>query len=131
RHRAAAFDSHPAAHRACVGYAAALPDHNRGRAQAAAAPQGLDRISAARPNPLTASEWLDVFTRIGAGVRRAVLPLSGTEAGRAQLSVGAGGDTTMELDRAAEDVVFAELTNVAEGGQTFSVLSEEVGRRSF
>ena len=37
----------------------------------------------------------------------------------------------MELDRAAEDVVFAELTSVAEGGQTLSVLSEEVGRRSF
>jgi myo-inositol-1(or 4)-monophosphatase len=64
-------------------------------------------------------------------VRRAVLPLSGTEAGRAQLSVGAGGDTTMELDRAAEDVVFAELAKVAESNEKFSVLSEEVGRRSF
>ena len=64
-------------------------------------------------------------------MRRTVLPLSGTEAGRRQLSVGAGGDTTMELDRAAEEVVFRELGGLAEKGETFSVLSEEVGHRSF
>jgi myo-inositol-1(or 4)-monophosphatase len=64
-------------------------------------------------------------------VRRAVVPLAGTEAGRAQLSVGAGGDTTIELDRAAEDVVFSELSGLARGGERFSVLSEEAGHRSF
>jgi myo-inositol-1(or 4)-monophosphatase len=60
-----------------------------------------------------------------------VLPLSGTEAGRVQLSVGAGGDTTMELDRAAEAVVFSELAGLGERGETFSVLSEEAGYRNF
>ena len=64
-------------------------------------------------------------------MRRAVLPLSATEAGRAQLSVGAGGDTTMELDRAAEVIVFTELASLAEHGERFSVLSEEAGHRSF
>jgi myo-inositol-1(or 4)-monophosphatase len=64
-------------------------------------------------------------------VRQAVLPISGTEAGRAQLSVGAGGDTTIELDRAAEAVVFDELAELADRGERFSVLSEEAGRRSF
>ncbi len=64
-------------------------------------------------------------------MRAAVLPLAGTEAGRVQLGVGAGGDTTMELDRAAEAVVFAELERLAERGARFSVLSEEVGHRSF
>jgi myo-inositol-1(or 4)-monophosphatase len=64
-------------------------------------------------------------------VRAAVLLLAGTEAGRVQLGVGAGGDTTMELDRAAEAVVFAELERLAERGARFSVLSEEVGHRSF
>lgn len=64
-------------------------------------------------------------------MRDAVLPLAGTEAGRVQLSVGAGGDTTMEVDRAAEAVVFAELERLAGRGERFSVLSEEVGRRSF
>ena len=64
-------------------------------------------------------------------MRRAVLPLSGTEAGRASLSVGAGGDTTIELDRASEVVVFAELAALAERGEKFSVLSEEAGRKDF
>lgn len=60
-----------------------------------------------------------------------MLPLSGTEAGRAQLSVGAGGDTTMELDRVAEVVVFAELATLVGRGEKFSVLSEEAGHRAF
>lgn len=47
------------------------------------------------------------------------------------LSVGAGGDTTVELDRVAEEVVFAELGRLAQNGEKFSVLSEEAGRRSF
>jgi myo-inositol-1(or 4)-monophosphatase len=64
-------------------------------------------------------------------VRRAVLPLYGTEAGRSPLSVGAGGDTTIELDARAEEVVLAELAGLAERGEKLSVLSEEAGLRSF
>jgi myo-inositol-1(or 4)-monophosphatase len=60
-----------------------------------------------------------------------VLPIAGTEAGRVRYEVGAGGDTTMELDRAAEAVVFAELEALAGRGERFSVLSEESGLRSF
>ncbi len=37
----------------------------------------------------------------------------------------------MELDRAAEAVVLAELAGLSERGEKFSVLSEEAGRRSF
>jgi myo-inositol-1(or 4)-monophosphatase len=80
---------------------------------------------------LKPGDWLDLFQRIGAGVRRAVVPLAGTEAGRVQFEVGAGGDTTMEVDRAAEVVVFAELEALAGRGERFSVLSEESGLRSF
>jgi myo-inositol-1(or 4)-monophosphatase len=64
-------------------------------------------------------------------VRQAVLPLAGTEEGRKQLGMGAGGDRTMELDRAAEATVLSALEKVAGGGEKFSVLSEEVGLRSF
>jgi myo-inositol-1(or 4)-monophosphatase len=64
-------------------------------------------------------------------VRETVLPLAGTEAGRIQLAVGAGGDRTMEVDRAAEAVVFGVLQAAADDGERFSVLSEEAGRRSF
>jgi myo-inositol-1(or 4)-monophosphatase len=45
--------------------------------------------------------------------------------------MGAGGDRTMEVDRAAEALVFEELEAVAARGERFSVLSEEVGLRSF
>jgi len=81
--------------------------------------------------PLNSREWLQVFSRIGQGVRQAVLPLAGTEAGRMPLSVGAGGDTTIELDRAAEAVALGELAALVERGEKFSVLSEEAGPRDF
>jgi myo-inositol-1(or 4)-monophosphatase len=55
----------------------------------------------------------------------------GTEAGRAELSLGAGGDTTVEIDRAAEAIAFEVLERIAARGERFSVLSEEVGRRSY
>ncbi|HZQ48978.1 MAG TPA: inositol monophosphatase [Candidatus Dormibacteraeota bacterium] len=59
------------------------------------------------------------------------MPISGTVEGRAQLAVGAGGDRTMEVDRAAEAAVFSELKAIAAAGERFSVLSEEAGLRSF
>ncbi len=65
-------------------------------------------------------------------MRRVVVPLAGTEAGRKRFEVGAGGDTTIEVDRAAEAIVFAELEAVAQArGEAFSVLSEESGLRNF
>src|SRR4029077_7903720 len=131
RDRVSALDRNPPAHRARVGDAAAVSDHNRRRAPAAPAAQGLGRHHASRPVDLKPSDWLEVFSRIGARVRDVVLPLSGTPAGRVPLSVGAGGDTTMELDRAAEEVVFDELASLASRGEKFSVLSEEAGHRSF
>jgi myo-inositol-1(or 4)-monophosphatase len=77
-------------------------------------------------------DWIELFRRIGAGVRGAVIPIAGTEAGGVRFEVGAGGDTTMEVDRAAEAVVFAELEALArERSEKFSVLSEESGMRDF
>jgi myo-inositol-1(or 4)-monophosphatase len=60
-----------------------------------------------------------------------VAPLIGTEGGRRELSMGAGGDRTVEIDRLAEEVALAAFERAAAGGAAFSVLSEEVGRRSF
>jgi len=45
--------------------------------------------------------------------------------------VGAGGDTTVEVDAVAEAVVFSELAGLVERGAKFSVLSEEAGHRDF
>jgi myo-inositol-1(or 4)-monophosphatase len=64
---------------------------------------------------------------VGAAVRLATTGLIGTEAGRAEIGVGAGGDHTVELDRRAEEVALAELRRFAEAGHPCSVLSEEAG----
>ena len=81
--------------------------------------------------PLTPGDWLDVFSRIGDEVRRAVAPLSGTEEGRRGHDRGAGGDTTLEVDRVAEAIILAELARLSDRGERFSVLSEEAGSRDF
>jgi myo-inositol-1(or 4)-monophosphatase len=64
-------------------------------------------------------------------VRATVAPLIGTEGGRQEISTGAGGDRTLEIDRVAEETAFAALAAAAERGLAFSVLSEEVGHQSF
>ncbi len=48
-----------------------------------------------------------------------------------ELGRGAGGDTTVAIDRAAEDAAFAVLASQAREGEGFTVVSEEVGERSF
>jgi myo-inositol-1(or 4)-monophosphatase len=44
---------------------------------------------------------------------------------------GEGGDRTLEIDRAAEELVFAELAALAEIGARFTVVSEERGTVDF
>jgi myo-inositol-1(or 4)-monophosphatase len=75
--------------------------------------------------------WLAAFEAIAGSVRRAVVPLMGTEAGREELGVGAGGDRTVRLDRLAEEAALAELERLAGCGRRFSVLSEERGAVDF
>jgi len=79
---------------------------------------------------LTDLEWVSLFAEIGESVRAATAHLVGTEEGRLELSQGAGGDTTVEIDRLAESVVLERLQRAASEGARFSVLSEEVGHRN-
>jgi myo-inositol-1(or 4)-monophosphatase len=55
----------------------------------------------------------------------------GTEGGRREISTGAGGDQTVEIDRLAEECAMAAFERAEGRGLAFSVLSEEVGLRSF
>lgn len=64
-------------------------------------------------------------------MRTAVAPLIGTEAGRQAVGAGAGGDTTVEIDRLAEQVALEQFERVRTAGRRFSVLSEEVGAVDF
>lgn len=75
--------------------------------------------------------WVSLFGQIGQGVRTAVLDLYGTEGGRRKLAIGAGGDSTLELDRVAEAHALTHLEAAAAGGLRFTVVSEEVGVRNF
>jgi myo-inositol-1(or 4)-monophosphatase len=48
-----------------------------------------------------------------------------------ELGRGAGGDLTVAIDQAAEDAAIAVLAGVAEAGEGFTVVSEELGERIF
>lgn len=75
--------------------------------------------------------WLPIFQRAGAAVRAAIGGYAGTEAGRAELSRGAGGDITVEIDRRAEAAALQVLERAAADGARFTLISEEVGRRPY
>jgi len=48
-----------------------------------------------------------------------------------ELGRGAGGDLTVAVDRAAEDAALAVLERLAGDGEGFTVVSEEIGERSY
>ena len=75
--------------------------------------------------------WLEIFHEVSAAIRRRAGVLFGTEGGRHELDVGAGGDVTVEIDRAAEQAALTIFQRVHKGGERFSLLSEEAGMVSF
>jgi len=77
---------------------------------------------------VTNEAWLDVFRDVGSRIRSATASLAGTAAAREELGRGAGGDRTVEIDRLAEATALDLLAGLAESGERFSLLSEEVGR---
>lgn len=79
----------------------------------------------------SAEQWLEAFREAGAAVRSAIAGLSGTESGRRELSRGAGGDLTVEIDRVAEAAAIGVLERLAEKGAAFTLVSEEIGRRRY
>jgi myo-inositol-1(or 4)-monophosphatase len=79
---------------------------------------------------VTAEHWLEVCRAMRDAVAAAVAGVP--RARRAdELGRGAGGDLTVAIDQAAEDAAFGVLTDLAAGGEGFTVVSEEVGERSF
>jgi len=65
--------------------------------------------------PLTADEerWLACAARMASAGKAAALPLYGTALGRTVLEQGAGGDRTLEIDRACEAAIFDVLAREA------------------
>lgn len=82
-------------------------------------------------NEPAAGEWLAAFRRIVAAHRDLFGEVRGIEARTVYEGVGEGGDRSLEIDRRAEDAVFAELEQLASEGASFVAISEERGEVAF
>lgn len=71
------------------------------------------------------SKWLDCATHMAAAGKQAAEELYGTVPGRVVLGRGAGGDRTLEVDRACEAAILEVLQH--EAPFSYSVVSEESG----
>jgi myo-inositol-1(or 4)-monophosphatase len=77
--------------------------------------------------PLPDADWLGLCRRASHAAREAVGGLASTAARSVSYGEGEGGDTTLAVDRAAEDAVFAALSSF---GAPLVVVSEERGEVS-
>jgi myo-inositol-1(or 4)-monophosphatase len=73
---------------------------------------------------LPEADWLDLCRRAAHAAREAVAGLTSTAERSVQHGRGEGGDTTLAVDKAAEDAIFAELETF---GQPLVAISEERG----
>jgi myo-inositol-1(or 4)-monophosphatase len=79
---------------------------------------------------VTLEHWLEICRAMRDGVHGALAALP-RERRADELGRGAGGDTTVAIDQAAEDAAFAVLNElVSATGEGFTVVSEEVGERT-
>jgi myo-inositol-1(or 4)-monophosphatase len=69
--------------------------------------------------------WLDCAARMAAAGKAAARDLYGTSSGRVVLGRGAGGDRTLELDRACETAILEVLER--EAPYPYALVSEEAG----
>lgn len=75
--------------------------------------------------------WLSAFKEMGRMVREEMEELSRGTGGGMALGRGAGGDTTLVLDKKAEDAILSVLEKLHASGEQFTFISEELGERKF
>ena len=76
-------------------------------------------------------QWLEVFKVIGKRMRDGLSVILSREGGMVPLGKGAGGDKTFPVDKWAEDIVIAALEKAHKAGESFTLISEELGIRKF
>jgi myo-inositol-1(or 4)-monophosphatase len=76
-------------------------------------------------------DWPAICRRIVAAQRPIFAEARTSEERTVYEGVGEGGDRSLVIDRRCEDVVFAELEKLAEGGASFVAVSEERGEVTF
>jgi myo-inositol-1(or 4)-monophosphatase len=84
-----------------------------------------------RPMDLLSADWPAICRRIVAAQRPIFAEAKTSEERTVYEGIGEGGDRTLVIDRECEDVVFAELEQLAEEGASFVAVSEERGEVSF
>jgi myo-inositol-1(or 4)-monophosphatase len=77
------------------------------------------------------ADWPGICRRIVAEQRTVFATTATIEERTVYEGVGEGGDHTLAIDRRCEDVVFAELEQLADQGASFLAVSEERGEVSF
>ena len=80
---------------------------------------------------LLSADWPAICRRIVAAQRPIFAEAKTREERTVYEGIGEGGDRTLVIDRRAEDVVFAELEQLAAEGASFLAVSEERGEVSF
>jgi myo-inositol-1(or 4)-monophosphatase len=78
-----------------------------------------------------AADWIEICRRIVGEQKQLFAQTAGIEARTEYEGVGEGGDRTLVIDRRCEDVVFAELEQLATAGASFVAISEERGEVVF
>jgi myo-inositol-1(or 4)-monophosphatase len=77
------------------------------------------------------ADWMEICRRIVGAQKELFAQTAGIEARTEYEGVGEGGDRSLVIDRRCEDVVFAELEQLASAGASFSAISEERGEVVF
>lgn len=80
---------------------------------------------------MTNEEWLELFKGIGRRMREGLSFIMEKEGGSIPLGKGAGGDKTFPVDKWAEDIIIAALERAQAEGEAFTLISEELGVRTF
>jgi myo-inositol-1(or 4)-monophosphatase len=77
------------------------------------------------------ADWLGICRRAVAAQRALFAATASSEERTVYEGIGEGGDRTLVVDRQCEDIVFAELEQLAAQGADFVAVSEERGEVSF
>jgi myo-inositol-1(or 4)-monophosphatase len=80
---------------------------------------------------MTNEQWLENFRSIGKKMRDGLSVILAKEGGTIPLGKGAGGDKTFPVDKWAEDIIVAALARAQNAGESFTLISEEMGIQKF
>ncbi|HUL00393.1 MAG TPA: inositol monophosphatase family protein [Nitrospirota bacterium] len=75
--------------------------------------------------------WLKAFKDIGSQMHDELPKILSIASSNVPLGRGAGGDKTYPIDKWAEDIIISALEKIYDKGESFTVISEELGVRAF